>query len=394
MHDRAPRSARSGLARTAARVLALSCALLLCSLLGAELYLRAHHGPRPDLGAFVFARPALVRLRVSITRDLPALAARTSIFSTSSLGVRADEIDLRDRSAYRALTLGDSVTECLLLSDGEAWPRRLQDELAQRSKRAIWVANAAGSGELSLDYVVHMKKLVPELAPALVLIMPGGYELQAAVEEKLFPMDLADPGKLEDYAKRLYAAQNEQAHKNLAAQQASYLAYALKMYLQPDQLDMTDFYARMRARRAAHSKLQTFPGIDDALDVYKANLRAIVSAWRTLSPRPQLVLLTRPFMWKPNMTADEERTLWGGYTCMDCDDPEYYRQDVLADGLHRFNQTLLQLCVEEQLPCLDLERLVPKDLGHFYDDAHLRAEGATLVAHEVANFLIARRLVH
>jgi lysophospholipase L1-like esterase len=368
--------------------------LALCAVLAPELYFRARIHPPNDPERFVFARPPLAHIQVSITRALAGLQPGATMFRTSALGLRADELDLGDRARYRILTLGDSVTECLLLDDEAAWPHRLQSELGTRTGRSVWVGNTAGSGELSLDYIVHIQKLVPQLAPQLVLIMPGGYELQASIEEKLFPMDLSKPAALEQYAARLYGPQNEQAAQNLAVLRPSYLWFSLRNYLAPEQLDMTAFYERMRARRAAHQKLTTLSGLDDALDVYKANLRAIVAAWRGLSPQPALVLLTRPFMWKPNMSAEEQQTLWGGYTCMDCDDPSYYDAAALAAGLTRFNQALLETCEAEKIPCFDLAARLPKNLTTFYDDAHLRAEGARQSAREIANFLVDQRLVH
>jgi lysophospholipase L1-like esterase len=376
------------------RSLRLAAALCLCAALGPELYLRMTLHPPANPATYDFPRPPLARVQVSIAQPMPGLTPRTTLYTTSALGVRADELDLRDHTALRLLTLGDSVTECLLLADAEAWPHRVQERLASRLQRRVWVGNAAGSGELSLDYIVHVRKLVPQLAPDLVLIMPGGYELQASLEEKLLPMDLSDPQQLETYAARLYGAQNDQAKKNLGALQPSYLSYVLRARVAPEVLDMTGFYLRMRERRAAHPKRAQLPDFDDALDVYKANLRAIVAAWRALPEHPVLAFITRPFMWKAEMSDEEERTLWGGYTCMDCPDPEYYATAALALGLRRFNQTLLDICAEQSLPCFDLEASLPKDLTSFYDDAHLRAQGAERSAHEIVNFLITRRLVH
>ena len=37
-----------------------------------------------------------------------------------------------------------------------------------------------------------MRVLVPAFEPDLVIVMPGGYDMQAAVEEKLLPIDLGD----------------------------------------------------------------------------------------------------------------------------------------------------------------------------------------------------------
>jgi lysophospholipase L1-like esterase len=368
------------------RVVLVAAALCVGSFAAGELALRVIWKPPPDLAKHVFARPPHIRLRVTIERDMAGLARRSSWFTTNALGVRGDELDLRVRDRKRVLTLGDSVTECLLLDDAAAWHRRLQDRLVAATSGAVWVGNAGSSGHLSLDYIVHMRVLVPAFAPDLVIVMPGGYDLQAALEEKLLPMDLADPAKLADYAARLYAPQN------LAGSGPSYLGSFLRTLAQPEHLDMTGFYERMRAKRAAaHEKLGAFPGIEDALDVYTSNLRALVVAWRALRPRPRLLLATSPSLWKARMPPEEVRALWGGYTCMDCPDPRYYGHEFLAATVRRFHDALLDVCRREDVPCLDLDRFIAKDLEHFYDDAHLTEAGANAVAARIAEFIGSRR---
>lgn len=376
-----------------ARLLAAAVLTVCAGLLASELYLRSAFEPPIDPAAHAFVRPPLVRLRVTISRDMPGLSRRSTLFSTNALGVRGEELDLSERGAFRVLTLGDSITECLLLEDHEAWPRRLQDELGRRADRPVWVGNAGRSGELASDYIAHMRVLVPRFAPDLVLVTPGAYELQAAIEEKLFPLALDEPAKLSAYAAKLYAGQNAQAQVNLGELAAFHLGYLLRTRMWPEELDMTPFYTRMRARRAASGKLRSLDWLEDALDVYESNLLAVIAAWRSLPERPRLVFLTPPFLWKPEMSAEEEQTLWGGYTCMDCEQPRYYAHEVLAEGQNAFNRRLLQICEREGIPCFDLEPRIEKNLLNFQDDAHMRAPGAALTARAVADFLFSRRLL-
>lgn len=377
-----------GARRTWLRVSIFVFAVLASSALGAELYLRRHWFPPPAPARHVYVHPPRHRVRVKVTRDLPGLARRSTQVTTNSLGVRGEELDLRVRDRKRVLTLGDSVTECLLLADRQAWPRRLQDLLAAKTGRPVWVGNAGSSGHLSLDYIAHMRVLVPTFAPDLVVVMPGGYDLQAAIEEKLVPMDLGDPAKLAAYAAKLYA------HPNDEAPGPSYLAWFLLHPLEEETLDMTDFYARMRVRRASTgAKLPEVPGLDDALDVYTANLRGLVAAWRSLAPRPRLLMATSPSLWKTVMPEAELRTLWGGYTCMDCADVRHVAHEGLAAGIRRFHDTMLDVCRREDVPCLDLDRFVAKTQDHFYDDAHLTAAGADQVARQLGEFIAARHLL-
>lgn len=360
-------------------------ALVVVPVLAGEAYLRVAWKLPPHSERHVFVRPPLLRLRVTVGRDMPGLSRRSVRFTTNALGLRGDELDLADRSKKRVITLGDSVTECLLLDDAKSWPGRLQHLLTVKTGRAVWVGNAGSSGHLSLDCIAHMRVLVPLFAPDLVVVMPGGYDLQAAIEEKLLPMDLGDPKKLAAYAAKLYPKEN------LDDLEPSHLGYFLYGLMHPEALDMTRFYLRMRERRTAHPKLAEWDGIEDALDVYATNLRAIVTAWRSLSQRPHLLFVTSPSLWKAQMPEAEQRALWGGYTCMDCADPRYYGHAVLAASMRRFNQTLLDVCRSEGVPCLDLDRFVAKDLDHFYDDAHMKEAGAEITARRMAEFVASKR---
>ena len=148
----------------------------------------------------------------------------------------------------------------------------------------------------------------------------------------------------------------------------------------------------MKARRHASPKLDEIEDLDLAASVYENNLETLAAAVERM-PGTRLVLLTHPAIWKGQTTDAEERTLWAGYTCMDCAKPRYYSTAALRDGLALFNRTLLDVCTRHGLACLDLEARIDKTLDHFHDDAHLTATGAGKVAAEVADFLLERGIL-
>jgi lysophospholipase L1-like esterase len=182
--------------------LSLFCLALLALPVGGELYLRSVLHPPPDPERFPFAHPPLAELRVSIRRGLAEVAPRQVAFTTNALGLRGDDLDLDDRAKLRVLTLGDSVTECMLLSDQDAWPHQLQEQLARRLGRPVWVGNAAKSGEMVSDYAAHMRLLAPQIAPDLVVIVAGGHDFQSALEEGLIPVTFEQPGQLETFRRK------------------------------------------------------------------------------------------------------------------------------------------------------------------------------------------------
>jgi lysophospholipase L1-like esterase len=359
--------------------------VVVAALVAGELHLRSRVHPAPP--GFPLAQLPHEDRIVEVTRPVLALSPRRVAVHTNSLGLRGDELDLADHEAARVVTLGGSVTECLLLSDAEAWPHRLQETLAQRLGRAVWVGNAAESGQQTLDYAAHARALLPSLQPDLVLVMPGGNDLQAAVEERLLPLDLSDAGTLRDYAERLYPV------RDVPEIGPSFLADWLVTSATPTTLDITPFYARMSARRQAARPLDEIPYLDEAMEVYRANLLQLTAALRALQPAPRVLFLTHPALWKEPMNERERAALWAGYSCMDCESPTYHSPRALRSALDAMNRVTLAVCEESGAACYDLAARLPRTLDVFYDDAHLQAAGARLVAQHVGEVILSRELL-
>jgi lysophospholipase L1-like esterase len=374
-------------ARALKLLLLLSFALVVCAAGGTEWWLRRHLHPPAIPQQHVFLLPPLRRMQVHVGRDVPGLAKRETLVTINALGLRGDELDLEQHDAFRIVTLGGSVTECMVLSDADAWPRRLQGELAQRTGKPVWVGNAGRSGQTTLDYIAHAQVLLPAFAPDMVVIMPGGNDLQAFVENRYFPLDLEQPALLARYMGGTYARGDTMLLEPLFGY------YMAERYFDTTTTDLGPLYTDMKARRFAAKKLPSIPDLDEALDVYRSNLRSLFKMLRRLSSKPQIVFMTHPFLWREGMRREEEMALWAGYTCMDCPQQAFYAHEALAQALRQFNQELLRFCGELELACFDLEPKLPKTLENFYDDAHLKEPGAKLTAALLATFIAQKGLV-
>jgi len=388
MNNSATRSkpAEGPVTRVVKGVLMALIVLFVAGAPSAELWLRHHLHP-PDERSHVFLREPLRRMTVSVSRDVPGLAKRETLFTTNSLGVRGDELDLSHHGAFRVMTLGGSVTECMVLSDDDAWPHRLQTELATRTGKPIWVGNAARSGEMTLDYIAHAQMLLPAFDPDLVIVMPGGNDLQAMAENRYFPIDLSDLRTLSQYTARLYA------RGDTLLLEPFFAYYMFERYLNTEVEELGPLYATMKARRYAAKKLPSIPELDDAIDIYRGNLRTLYTMLSRLRGMPKIVFMTHPFLWHEGMTVDEEKSLWAGYTCLGCPTQQFYAHQALAAALTQMNQELLTFCAAHDLSCFNLEAKLPKTLDNFYDDGHLNERGAALVGQQLSAFIVENGLV-
>ena len=66
---------------------------------------------------------------------------------------------------------------------------------------------------------------------------------------------------------------------------------------------------------------------------------------------------------------------------------DYYAVEPLAQGMASFNETLIRICQERAVECVDLASALPKDATIFYDDAHFNENGARRVAEILAAYL-------
>ena len=94
-------------------------------------------------------------------------------------------------------------------------------------------------------------------------------------------------------------------------------------------------------------------------------------------------------MWRPDLTPAEQRLLWLGGVGPFQEEPgqPYYSVAALAEAMHRYNQTTLEVCAELQLDCFDLAAAVPADTMLLYDDVHYTEAGSALIGRLVAEHL-------
>jgi lysophospholipase L1-like esterase len=374
------------------KVLLVGVAVLFAAYGGTEIYFRLSLRPPADPANYLYLWPPLRREVYTVGHAVPGLEPQRTVFTTNSLGIRGDEIDPgADDGRYRVVTLGGSVTECLLLNDEDAWPHLLQERLAKGSGRDVWVGNAGKSGQMTLDYAAHVKLLLPQLKPNLVVIMPGGNDLQAAVEDRLLPLDLRPTQNLYRYARTLYTP-GPATLPIYDALEPSHTWFFFRRWRGAQEADIADFYTTMKNRRYQASKLDEIPDLDDHLHTYRANLEQIIDSMRDL-PGAKLVMMTHPYIWKPDQPDAEERALWAGYSCMDCQNPKYYARKTMLAAIEAFNKTLLETCTARGIPCFDLASAMTRDLDHFYDDAHLKVAGSRQVADQLAGFLLEKGLL-
>ena len=94
----------------------------------------------------------------------------------------------------------------------------------------------------------------------------------------------------------------------------------------------------------------------------------------------KIVFMTQPTMYRPDLPEDLEQLLWFPPA------GPMYKTAVLGQMMDAYNQVLLDVCKQEQVDCIDLASMLPKDTNSFYDDCHLNTAGCQKVADILADY--------
>lgn len=320
-----------------------------------------------------------------------------SHFVVSRDGLRGDPLPA-DRS-YKILAIGGSTTECLYLDDSEAWPYLLQQTL--RSLAPIWVGNAGKSGMNTKSHIVqlaHLTQQYPGLDAVIMLIGVNDFLQRLAKGDDYRPFPGVEAMPLPDYEIMMSETfftwpgsdNREPFFKRLALYRVTrewkyrVLRFPAKQLLQD--ADGSVYQIWRAHRRQAAAVIPELPDLSSALEEYGRNIRTMagIAARRGI----RLVFASQPFLWRHDLGEQERRLLWLGGVGRYQVEPghAYYSIEALAEGMTRYNETLLDVCRAGGLECLDLEKDVPKDTGIFYDDVHFTEAGARHVAGVFARY--------
>jgi lysophospholipase L1-like esterase len=150
-------------------------------------------------------------------------------------------------------------------------------------------------------------------------------------------------------------------------------------------------YLRWRDHRQHASEIrEELPDLSSALDEFAKNINRIIDIARERSVHP--IFMTQPTMWKPDLPNNLTSLLWfGGIGDFQRESGKpYYSVATLEKGIKAYNDTLLRICREREIDCLDLAAILEKDTSVFYDDAHFNEGGARKIADALSMYMLER----
>ena len=364
----------------AIRLIALVYAVLLPVMAG-ELVLRWLN---PVGGS---PQPHLPMHRVEVAADtMPGIDGEIE-FSVNSLGLRGPEVDL-NQVDVRILCVGGSTTECVYVTDELSWPWRLGDRLSQVTGKSVFVGNAGLSGQILPQHRYLLEKYDAAKRFDWIVILCGINDMGALLRDQYDTITadmttgtLVTLGRqpsdgevyyrellLVEYLTRLVSTMNTNERLDRVAQDAAGVWYRKVRQRRRDALD----------RHGAKTQLPA--KLDEALNRYRSDIEKTIELCRGRGQ--QVVFLTQPTMYRKDL-SDELRSLLWQHSPIGT-----YAVETLGEIIAAYNKTLMEVCREKGVDCVDLASRIAKDTSTMYDDCHFNTEGSIKVSEVVLEYFV------
>ncbi len=291
--------------------------------------------------------------RYTFTPDANVLkgVSPSSTYTINSLGLRGPEPPVS--SSVNVLCLGGSTTECVYLDDSKTWPRRLMDELNERSDtETFWVANA-GQGSLATGHHRRFLQQSPLAGRFEVVVMLVG--LNDLLRE-LRGLD-AGEGTPPVFARSAILELVQRTWNGYLGMGLIVDATGTKLTSLRRLLPLTPDYAQ--------------PNVVKDIKWYDYRLLKLIDVCQ--STNKHVVFLTQPVTGSVKL----RRRL---------DLAEARNVDLLSEIIDEYNRTLLYVCEKQGVDVIDLSSMNGVD-RYFCDHYNFSEVGAAEVARIVAQHL-------
>jgi hypothetical protein len=311
-----------------------------------------HHAP-PNLSVVVSAKNAPVKKR----------------FSTNSAGIRGPELSLE--SAHRVLCVGGSTTQSHYLDDSETWTHLLMVELNDRlGKGAVWAGAAGVPGYTTVQHLRYVQTYPALTQYSDLVLLVGVNDLNYWLGSKA---GRAQPRQ---------APVQPLWHRS-ATYQTTVSVFGRSFDPLENVLDAWSIDAA-REQRASSRLVDSHPRTDRVLAGYRKRVSAIIDRCRELEIDP--VFVAQPTLWDHDLPRSAEETLWMGRMRTE---NEYLSAARLRELMDEFNETLIDACRDRDVLVVDLS-FMNGNPDYFIDDCHLTERGAEVVAHRIAEAMLAQ----
>ncbi|MEX0718632.1 MAG: SGNH/GDSL hydrolase family protein [Planctomycetaceae bacterium] len=300
-------------------------------------------------------------------------------YSVNSLGVRGPEVKL-DEVDLKILCVGSTFVEARYVTDRRSWPWQLQEQLASRLDRDVFVGNAGIPGTIAIQYDYLLRNYALAKKFDWVIVCCGLDDINVRLDGVHVDVvagteqNVLTPAK-PDVPFYFYYRRSAipRAWRALFAEDESSSPHDTGAWIAEDRI--------VRRQKLRENPLEDLPPDYDLMVAsYREELERIIETCRELNLKP--VLTTHPTRYGKDLPAEVTDT----FTLFQ--QSGVYVPEVMEQIVAGFNGAMREVCRERDVPCIDLDGQLPKDETVFFDDLHINASGNDQVARIVADWFV------
>lgn len=300
----------------------------------------------------------------------------------NSHGFRGDElVTPKPAGTFRIFFLGGSTVFCET-DPFEKTHARILERLLQEHypERKIELQNAGYPWYTSEHSLINYLFKIKDLQPDLILVWHGINDLCRSFEQA----DLTYGAYRSDYSHYLgpTARMAKEYARWRAKPQPLVTVHSYTIAKIADAFRGV-LYSDLRQERIVEADfpLERFR----SLPAFRRNMTALVE--RAKLDGVKIVLATQATLYREGLSDEERRKI--AFPRMFCVEGDTYPDlPSMIRAMHAYNEQVREIAAAEDVPLVDLDRLIPKEGEYFFDDCHFTEPGNARVAQEMFEALV------
>ena len=320
------------------------------------------------------------------TQNLPGLASEV-VYERNEFGFRSLSMQSKEKPAdtLRVLCIGASTTDQATQSTEDTWCALVERELREPLRAAGVTLETAGHGRPGLrawQLLALARGGLLDFEPDLVVTLMGindlawnggpGYRYHD-LETARAPFELAGEGLFAGCRPALQLCRRlDRVEGSLRHLMRLLSGRAVEWHCQE--------LPALRERYRGYPAVETPVRDPDPIVEFDGAMEALLA--HLAAAGVDAVVLGQPVLWSADMEAEEEQALW--FEVRTPEGPVRPPGAWLAREMARYNERQAASARRLGMAYVDLDRMIPKDLDHFFDDCHYTDRGSARVAQAIA----------
>ncbi len=379
--------------------------MILVTLIGAELVLRLFiklPDPYQHLRSQKYSTGSVIRLQNTRNTDLAFVFNPNELFPKdekniinihiNNQGFRHHEDVDTSRNEFSIFAIGGSTTQGYDYAYEKTWCQVLEKDLEASLKSPINVYNGGTAGAAMFDHIALLQNRTIHLQPDMVILFAGVNDLNLLLgDDNIYRFDDVFETQESISWYKLGLARFTLYKLFLNAKRRVHANEDSPLFRKADENDTTipeGTPVQFADHKAPPIETEALPlGKNPVLDYdyYSRMVRSFIATCKVNNI--PVVVMTQPTTWK---SSDERLQK---YHWMHKNRENKFSKEFMQNSMDLMNNNVQQICENQKVPLLRIEKLIPNNGEYFYDDCHFTPKGSVFVGNTLAEFIKENNLI-